>query len=421
MVPIDGRLARDRRARRGLGLVSPERLETRDLMAFTSLGFSLPDLVVSGYAGPVATYGGPIAVTVDVRNLGASSIVEPLNLAPLAPSSANAGPFSVGVYMSKTPQFTRSSVLVGKIAFPTGLTQNNEAVVTSQFTLPTQPTGFPNLGGKVYLNFVVDSDQQVREMDKTNNVSTPYSVLLSPALPQLDAIGLELPPVMRAGDTIQPNIKIANYGTVSTNLQAPVLVQLLASLDPTFGPGDSVVASFTIDNILPVSQAPTRNLVLGDANIDDPPNVRTVAGPIVTLPATPSQYFIGLRVDPNEQIRQILDLRGPRSPLLEELRTVGPPSGLPPAGVLSAPALITNNFPIPPFGLLTSNNPVPIFDPELYYRPAAAPRVHGVHMARAKVKAQGRHKVQTTQVQPRNKIPAGPITPAQARQRLQKV
>jgi hypothetical protein len=246
--------------------------------------------------------------------------------------------------------------------------------MTQTLTMPDRPQGFPPLGKRVFLTFVADVDQQVRELDKTNNVSYPVAVQLSPALPQLDAIALELPSVLNPGDTIQPNIKIANYGTVETASQAPVTVQLVASLDREFGPGDTVVTSFTIDNILPLSQAPTRNLVLGDFGIDDPPNVRTIAGVISTLPTAPEQYYLGLVVDPNQQIRQISDLSRPRSTQLEELRVVGPNlTGLPPAGVVQAPAPTTNQFPIPPFGPLTFNNPVVIPDPDLYFRPRHHP------------------------------------------------
>lgn len=374
---IRGRLQRDRRDRRAVVLESPAPLESRQLMAYTPLGFSLPDLTVSGYAGPTATYGGPIAVTVTVRNIGASSQVEPLALKPGSVSTADAGPFSVGVFLSKQPGLKKNSILLGDINFTAGLTQNNEQTVTREFTLPNRPGTYPKLGKDVFLTFVVDDKQQVRELDKTNNVSASVPVLLAPALPQLQAIGLELPPVMRAGDTIQASIEIANYGTVDTNLQAPVTVQLLASLDGTFGPGDTVISTFTIDNIRPVSVAPTQNLVLGDSGIDTPANVRIVTAPIATLPVSPATYFIGLRIDPNNQIRQISDLTKARSADLDLIQNVGPnTAGLPPAGVLSSSAPIANLFPIPAFGPLTTNNPVVVNNPNLYLTAVAAASPH---------------------------------------------
>jgi hypothetical protein len=422
VLPKLGPTRNDRRARRPR-LDSPERLEARDLLAYTPLGYSLPDLVVTGYTGPVATYGGTLAATIDVRNLGASSLVEPLHLASGATSTADAGPFSVGVYLDKGPKFTKQSKLIGTIDFPNGLTQNNESIVTQTFTLPSQPAGFPGLGKNVYVTFVVDVNQQVNELEKINNVSPPVPVLLAPALPQLAAIGLDLPPVLNPGDFIQPKIKIANYGTVPTNnpganpTGAPVTVLLVASEDATFGPLSqiSTVATFTIDNIPPLSEAPTQNLVLGDANITDPANVRTdfVATPsaIVQLPPQVDHYFLGLEIDPNQQIRQISDLRGPRSTLLQLVREVGPnTSGLGPAGVLRGPAPDSNVFPIPPFGPLTSGNAVPIFDPNLYYRPASQPIVH--HAKSGKV-SQG-NNVQVKAL--KGQKPSGALAAKRARQ-----
>ena len=43
--------AQGRRARRRTTLAAPERLESRELMAFNPLGFSLPDLTITGSAG----------------------------------------------------------------------------------------------------------------------------------------------------------------------------------------------------------------------------------------------------------------------------------------------------------------------------------------------------------------------------------
>src|SRR5438105_4542509 len=83
----DARWARRaERVRRRPDRIAPERLEGRELLSYSPLGFSLPDLTVTGRAAPIAAYGGPLAVEVDVRNLGASSLIEPLNLEPGAGS-----------------------------------------------------------------------------------------------------------------------------------------------------------------------------------------------------------------------------------------------------------------------------------------------------------------------------------------------
>src|SRR3954451_8116053 len=97
-----------------------EALEGRQLLSYSPIG-SLPDLVVTAQAGPIATYGGPITVTLDVRNLGASSTVEPLNLAQGATSTATAAPSHVGVSLVSGPRGKPGgprSVFLGDVAIP---------------------------------------------------------------------------------------------------------------------------------------------------------------------------------------------------------------------------------------------------------------------------------------------------------------
>ena len=50
--------APQRSRRTPAGSPTLEQLETRELLAYTPLGFSLPDLTVSGYASTVAAWGG---------------------------------------------------------------------------------------------------------------------------------------------------------------------------------------------------------------------------------------------------------------------------------------------------------------------------------------------------------------------------
>ena len=76
------RTRRNGNDRRRPCLAIVETLERRELLAYSGLGFSLPDLTVTGFASPVASYGGPVTVTVNVRNIGASSTLEPLALSP---------------------------------------------------------------------------------------------------------------------------------------------------------------------------------------------------------------------------------------------------------------------------------------------------------------------------------------------------
>jgi hypothetical protein len=72
----------------------------------------------------------------------------------------------------------------------------------------------------------------------------------------------------------------------------------------------------------------------------------------VTLPTSPSTYFLGLVIDPFNTLRQ----RSLPANRLELIRTVGPAtSGLPPAGVVSTPLNPIPQFPNPPNGVLIGN------------------------------------------------------------------
>ena len=139
-------------------------------------------------------------------------------------------------------------------------------------------------------------------------------------------------------------------------------VEVVASLDPYFGPGDQTLATFTVDDIAPLSTAPTQNFVLGDNSIYDPVNVQTlIADTPVTLPASPAVYYVGVVVDPQNQIAEIGDLGGGSSALLEQVHLVSPSGDLlPPAGVIGAPTTPTPVFPNPPFTTPTGG---PVMNP----------------------------------------------------------
>jgi hypothetical protein len=356
VLPNDARRegpSRSRRARRRTDLGAPERLEGRELLAFSPLGMSTPDLTISSAtAGPVATYGGNLGLQIDVSNLGASSIIEPLSIAPGAPSFADAPASTVGVFLSRSPRFGPGAFPIAAVPIP-AIRQNSIVRVDTTISLPFQPPGFPGSGGTVYLFLRANIDNQVEDLNPANNTTGGIPVTIEAPLPDLQAIALDVPPVMQPGDTIAPEIKVANFGTVDTGLQGPVTVDLVASTDTNFGPGDQVLETFTIDNIPPLSIVPFSGSLLGDVNINDPANVRTVAGAPVTLPAGPPTYFLGVIVDPNRTIRQIHEIGEPPTSALSPVRPVGPPiAGLIPAGQLQAAAPSQNVFPTPAFGPL---------------------------------------------------------------------
>lgn len=335
------------------GLAGFDRLEPRELMAFTPLGTSLPDLAVARvFAGPVAAYGGQIEVAIDISNLGAASLNEPENLAPGNPGATASSPTTAEIYLNRSPRARPGTgILLGTFDV-SSIPQDRLARFTTTVDMPTtRPARFPDSGANVFLSVLIDPDRVVQDYDRTNNFNRRgVPVFLTPNLPDLQAIALQLPDGLNPGDAVIPELKVANYGSAPTNLQAPVVVQVVASLDTDFGPGDQVLATFTIANIEPLSLAPTKRLVLGDVTLTDQPNVVTLTSDTaVTLPATPANYFVGVVVDPLNQIREISELDRLASPRLEPVLPVGPTGvDLPPAGVVGNPNPPNNFFPNPP-------------------------------------------------------------------------
>jgi hypothetical protein len=285
-------------------------------------------------------------VTAQVTNLGASSIIEPLNLAPGSVSSADAGPSTVNVYISNVPRITASSIVIGQLAVPM-LSQNSTTTVSATLTLPAKQPTYPGIGHNAFILFAADATHAVNEIDETNNVAPAVMVKMTPNLPDLKTYALDVPPTIQPGDTIQPNIRIANVGSADTAAQGPVTVLLVASLDKNFGAGASVIGSYTIDNVPASARTPTQNFVVGDVNIDPPTYVRTISGVNATVPIKPGKYYIGVVVDPNNTIRELSEYGKPGSAhtVLTFPHIVKTVRGLPPAGVITAP--ITAIFPFP--------------------------------------------------------------------------
>ncbi len=319
-----------------------ERLEERTVLSFSSLGFSLPQLVITGDAGPRAAWGGMLDVNAYLQNIGSSTITEPFAQAPGATSTADAPDSVITVIATPTRNSLKGAISIGTIQAPP-VSQNSLEQLAAEFTLPSRPAGFQGPGGRFFVRFEVNSSY----------LSRPVPVRITNyVLPELRAISLYTPPTMQPGDTIAPVIQIENLGTAPTDTQGPLTVALVASVTPSFTIGSSIVAEYTINNIPGVSQTPTRGdyKTFARRNLTAPNNVVTINGSPVTLPTMPANYYLGVVVDPNGSFRQ---LSLPANPF-QVFRKVGPPiSNLPPAGVVSAP--LTGVFPTPPAGQLIGN------------------------------------------------------------------
>jgi len=338
-----------------MDLTALERLESRELLAFSNLGFSLPDLIISGQAGPVAAWGGTISLSGFVQNIGASTITEPTQQAPGSSSTSDAPVTSIAVYLSPHRHSLRGSILLTNVpAAPVG--QNSvEPFTTAPITLPSQPKGFPGGGGTFYIRLRANASGTALEANPENNISRPIPVkVVDRALPKLRVIALGVPPQMQPGDTISPTIEVENFGTAGTLAQGSVDVALVASVTPSFTVGSTIILPLTTisTDITALSDTPTGGnpATFGEQNLVPPGNVATFTMAPVTLPTSPATYFLGVVVDPYGKLNQ---LSLPRN-ALEQIHLVGPPIGhLPPAGVVSAAN--TAQFPIPASGQLIGN------------------------------------------------------------------
>lgn len=338
MLPMESRSAsRNGRDRRKPALAALESLEKRELMAYSPLGTSLPDLTVSGFASTVASWGGNVTVTANLQNLGAATYPDPLPLATGAAPQASAPASTVEVYAVRSRRSLKGAVDIGPISFP-ALDQNTEVQLTQTLTLPSRPKGFAGDGGKIYLVLKANGSGSVIESDTTNNVSKPIPVQIEAPLPELAVVGLDVPPTMQPGDTIQPNIRIANLGPADTLAQGPVTVELVASTTPTFNSGSTVIASYSVSDIPGAESVSSQSPVVGDANLTPNGNIVTIEGNPVTLPTSPNIYYIGVVVDPSNQIKQLSKVpqfTRPKNPF-SLAHVVGPRiNGLPPAGVVT--------------------------------------------------------------------------------------
>jgi hypothetical protein len=333
----------DRRARRRTNLAALERLESRELMAFSPLGFSLPDLTINGSAGSTASWGGTLGILANVVNQGSSTITNPIAQAPGDLSTADAPASTVAVVITPRPRSMAHAVTIGTFTAPP-VTQNSIEQIQEAFTLPARPPGF-SPSGKFYVHLIVNSTSAVLESDRSNNVSEPIPVrIVGRALPSLVVSGLNIPANLRPGDTISPTITITNNGTAPAG---PVEVALVASTTPDFNIGSSIVALYQIQSIIPPASAVAPGTLLAAFSQTASPlsNSVTFTGPLVTLPVSPARYYLGVVIDPFGKLTQLR----PSSSKLSQLRVVEETPGLPPAGVVSTPN--SNAFPLPPSGL----------------------------------------------------------------------
>ena len=140
-----------------------------------------------------------------------------------------------------------------------------------------------------------DSNTILQESEAGNVFHVPQAVKITNPLPNLQVVAEDITSPLEPGDVIAPTIRIANFGAGNPGTQGPVTVELVASLDKDFGPGDSVVASYTISSLPGLSNVPTTNGFTGNDNLIPPANINTTTISPVKLPTSPGFYYPGDR------------------------------------------------------------------------------------------------------------------------------
>src|SRR5262249_39154225 len=155
-------------------------------------GFSLPDLIVSGTAGPRAAWGGTLSVSGFVQNIGASTITEPTQQAPGASSTADAQDTTIAIYIAPRRHSLKGAILLATLPV-SPILQNSVGPTISGFEsapimLPPRPAGFHGRGGTFYVRLVANSSGTAYETNPENNISRAIPVkIVGRALPELRA------------------------------------------------------------------------------------------------------------------------------------------------------------------------------------------------------------------------------------------
>ena len=282
-------------------------------------------------------------------------------------STADAPPTTVEVFASAKPNAKSASIEIGSISIPS-VTQNSSYEVLAAIALPAKPKGFPGDGGKVFLTLVVNNDQTILQSTQALNIfRVPKPVRITNPLPDLQVAAFDVASPLQPGDVITPTIRIGNFGSADPAAQGkgPVTVELVASLDKNFGPGDAVLGSFQIVSLPGVSGVPTQATSFnGDTNLIPPDNEFTTTLAPIKLPTTPGTYFLGIVIDPNNKIKETYA----PSPALRSVVQVGPPDPLlPPSSLIVNTSGVVPVFPALPSSVIapttTTTTPTVLFPP----------------------------------------------------------
>ena len=197
------------------------------------------------------------------------------------------------------------------------------------------------------------------ESNFSNNVSAPIPVrFVSGHCQSFKATALDVPDSLQPGDTVAPTFQITNLGTANTDPQGPVAGSPCGIHVTRFQPGQldcgALYTALGHSEASPTPRCRIAHVIMPGSghtiynnNVTPGANVVTYTGAAVTLPTSPSTYYLGVVVDPYNTLKQ-LSLPANR---LELIHTVGPAtSGVATAGVVSTPLSPVPQFPNTPDG-----------------------------------------------------------------------
>ena len=330
---------------------------------FSPLGFSLPDLTITGQAGPRAAWGGTLVVSAILQNIGASTITEPLSQLPTTQARTPGSPYGStstadvtghdgGVLMSEEREVGEGRGQDWNDRGSADFAEQRGTARRLVHACRRVPRDFREAAARSIVWFVADSSNNVLEVTKANNISKPVAVrVTSQPLPELRAVALALAVETVAGRHGRPDDPDRELGhgqsrtckgrSRSTWWRRSRRASRWGARSSRRTRSTRIPGSFSSTDLGQLQDVWQRLI------INEPQNVVTISGAAVTLPVSPAKYFVGVVIDPNGTINQ---LSLPTNNF-EQIRVVGPKTKfLPPAGVVSSAN--TGQFPNPPSGQL---------------------------------------------------------------------
>ncbi len=273
----------------------PVRVQQADLV------LDVVDFVDAASASTRTAYmGRPGRFKVQLRNAG----------------GANAGPFKVGIALSKDEHFSRlSDVIIHDEPVPSGMSASTVQVLEFEAPIPDKDgEGLPLAGGSYHLFAFLDSFNQVTELSEANNtlevVGPVY--LRAPAADYVPA-RLDAPSGGAVGELLPLFRILRNIGNVNG---APVSYRYYASANELITSDD-----------LPLKVVDARGELMETAELSLAAGAEDKGAQFVALPPhlSPGTYYIGCVVDSGGAVAE---LEEGNNALAAALPTVVTPSSL---------------------------------------------------------------------------------------------